>query len=117
MKKRAKFNLSNFHNCTFKLGYLYPVNLFEVLPGDSIQLSTSVFLRLAPMVVPVMHPVYMHLSNFFVPSRVLWSGFEDFITGGPDGSDTSLRQNAKKFAFARGLFVSLRTLKRTTSSV
>ena len=89
MKKRAKFNLSNFHNCTFKMGYLYPVNLTEVLPGDSIQLSTSVFLRLAPMVVPVMHPVYMHLSNFFVPSRILWDGFEDFITGGPDGSDTS----------------------------
>ena len=90
MKKRAKFNLSNFHNCTFKLGYLYPVNLFEVLPGDSIQFSTSVFLRLAPMVVPVMHPVYLHLSSFFVPSRVLWSGFEDFITGGSDGTDVSV---------------------------
>lgn len=90
MKKRAKFNLSNFHNCTFKLGYLYPVNLTEVLPGDSVQLSTSVFLRLAPMVVPVMHPVYMHFSNFFVPSRILWDGFEDFITGGPDGTDTSV---------------------------
>lgn len=88
MKKRAKFNLSNFHNCTFKMGYLYPVNLTEVLPGDSVQLSTSVFLRLAPMVVPVMHPVYMHLSNFFVPARILWSGFEDFITGGPDGTDS-----------------------------
>lgn len=88
MKKRAKFNLSNFHNCTFKMGYLYPVNLTEVLPGDSIQLSTSVFLRMAPMVVPVMHPVYMHLSNFFVPSRILWDGFEDFITGGPDGTDS-----------------------------
>lgn len=90
MRKRAKFNLSNFHNCTFKMGYLYPVNLTEVLPGDSVQLSTSVFLRLAPMVVPVMHPVYMHLSNFFVPSRILWDGFEDFITGGPDGADTSV---------------------------
>lgn len=90
MRKRAKFNLSNFHNCTFKMGYLYPVNLTEVLPGDSVQLSTSVFLRLAPMVVPVMHPVYMHLSNFFVPSRILWDGFEDFITGGPDGTDTSV---------------------------
>lgn len=90
MRKRAKFNLSNFHNCTFKLGYLYPVNLTEVLPGDSVQLSTSVFLRLAPMVVPVMHPVYMHLSNFFVPSRILWDGFEDFITGGSDGTDTSV---------------------------
>lgn len=90
MRKRAKFNLSNFHNCTFKMGYLYPVNLTEVLPGDSVQLSTSVFLRLAPMVVPVMHPVYMHLSNFFVPSRILWDGFEDFITGGTDGTDTSV---------------------------
>lgn len=90
MKKRAKFNLSNFHNCTFKMGYLYPVNLTEVLPGDSVQLSTSVFLRLAPMVVPVMHPVYMHLSNFFVPSRILWDGFEDFITGGPDGTDATV---------------------------
>ena len=90
MKKRAKFNLSNFHNCTFKMGYLYPVNLTEVLPGDSVQLSTSVFLRMAPMVVPVMHPVYMHLSNFFVPSRILWDGFEDFITGGQDGLDTSV---------------------------
>lgn len=90
MRKRAKFNLSNFHNCTFQMGYLYPVNLTEVLPGDSVQLSTSVFLRLAPMVVPVMHPVYMHLSNFFVPSRILWDGFEDFITGGPDGTDTSV---------------------------
>lgn len=90
MRKRAKFNLSNFHNCTFKMGYLYPVNLTEVLPGDSVQLSTSVFLRLAPMVVPVMHPVYMHFSNFFVPSRILWDGFEDFITGGSDGTDTSV---------------------------
>lgn len=90
MKRRAKFNLSNFHNCTFKMGYLYPVNLTEALPGDSFQLSTSVFLRLAPMVVPVMHPVYLHMSNFFVPSRILWDGFEDFITGGSDGTDTSV---------------------------
>jgi hypothetical protein len=90
MKRRGKFNLSNFHNCTFKMGYLYPVNLTEALPGDSFQLSTSVFLRLAPMVVPVMHPVYLHMSNFFVPSRILWDGFEDFITGGSDGTDMSV---------------------------
>jgi hypothetical protein len=91
MKKRAKFNLSNFHNCTFKMGQLYPVHLQEVLPGDSIQQSTSVFLRFAPMVAPVMHPVYMFAHTFFCPSRVLgnlvnWD-FENFITGGDDGND------------------------------
>lgn len=91
MKKRAKFNLSNFHNCTFKMGQLYPVHLQEVLPGDSIQQSTSVFLRFAPMVAPVMHPVYMFAHTFFCSSRVLgnlvnWD-FEGFITGGDDGND------------------------------
>ncbi|QIR82368.1 major capsid protein [Chicken microvirus mg7_20] len=92
MKKRAKFNLSNFHNCTFKMGFAYPVNLIEALPGDIFQLNSSVFLRLAPMVSPVMHPVHMSMYHFFVPSRILGPfldfDFEDFITGGPNGTDT-----------------------------
>lgn len=87
MKKRAKFNLSNFHNCTFKMGYLYPTNLMEVLPGDTVQLSSSVFLRLAPMVAPVMHPVHLFMHHFFVPSRLLWDNFESFITGGSNGNN------------------------------
>lgn len=93
MRKRAKFNLSGFHNSTFKMGQLYPVHLQEVLPGDSIQQSTSVFLRFAPMVAPVMHPTYMFLHTFYCPTRVLgnlvgWD-FESFITGGDDGEDVS----------------------------
>ena len=87
MKKRSKLNLSNFHNCTLKMGQLYPVNLIEVLPGDTVQLSTSVFMRFAPMVAPVMHPTHMFVHHFFVPSRILWPQFEEFITGGPDGNN------------------------------
>lgn len=87
MKKRAKFNLSNFHNCTFKMGVLYPTNLMEVLPGDTVQLNSSVFMRLAPMVAPVMHPVHMFMHHFFVPSRLLWENFESFITGGSNGNN------------------------------
>lgn len=104
MKKRAKFNLSNFHNCTFKMGQLYPIHLQEVLPGDSVQMSTSVFLRFAPMVAPVMHPTHMFVHSFFVPSRVIsnWLcdrsipgnsckfNFESFITGGENGMDDSV---------------------------
>lgn len=108
MRKRAKFNLSNFHNCTFKMGQLYPVHLQEVLPGDTIQMSQSIFMRLAPMVAPVMHPTYMFCHTFYVPSRVIanfinnwedrYSGvqsqaffdFESFITGGPSGEDAQV---------------------------
>ena len=105
MRKRAKFNLSNFHNCTMKMGQLYPTHLQEVLPGDTIQMNSSVFMRFAPMVAPVMHPTHMFMHYFYVPSRVLANflrtgvpfnknvtsidfDFERFITGGPTGEDT-----------------------------
>lgn len=98
MKKRSKLNLSNFHNSTFRMGTLYPCNCLEVLPGDTIQMNTSVFLRLAPMVAPVMHPTYLFKHDYFVPSRVIANkiredggadfDFESFITGGSDGTDS-----------------------------
>lgn len=91
MRKRSKFNLGNFHNCTFKMGFCYPTALLEVLPGDSIQMSQSAFFRLAPMVAPVMHPVHMFTHFFFIPTRIIADvigfDFESFITGGPDGND------------------------------
>lgn len=90
MRKRNKFSLSNYKLLSMKMGFVVPVNLTEVLPGDSIQQSTGVFMRLAPMVAPVMHPVHMTLQHFFVAARLLWHGFEDFITGGPDGADVSV---------------------------
>lgn len=90
MRKRSKFSLSNYKLLSMKMGYVVPVNLTEVLPGDSIQQSTGVFMRLAPMVAPVMHPVHMTVQHFFVPTRLLWGDFEDFITGGPDGADVSV---------------------------
>lgn len=117
MKKRSKFSLSNFHNTTGKMGFVLPVNLTEVLPGDSIQQSTSVFLRLAPMVAPVMHPVHMVLHHFYIPARILWEDFEDFITGGPDGLNdsvpptVSVSPTAGSLADAFGLPLSSAALK------
>lgn len=90
MRKRNKFSLSSYKLLSMKMGFVVPVNLTEVLPGDSIQQSTGVFMRLAPMVAPVMHPVHMTVQHFFIPTRLLWGDFEDFITGGPDGADVSV---------------------------
>jgi len=36
-----------------------------------------------------MHPCVARIHHFFVPNRLLWEDWEDFITGGPDGNDTS----------------------------
>lgn len=85
--KRSKYNLSHYHLTTMNMGKLVPVGNFEVLPGDTVQLSSSALVRAAPLVSPVMHPCKVRIHWFFVPYRILWDGWESFITGGSDGMD------------------------------
>nr|QJB20078.1 MAG: major capsid protein [Microvirus sp.] len=88
--KRSKFSLSNYKLLTCNQGQLVPIGLTEVLPGDTIQHSTSALVRTLPLMAPLMHPVNMQIHHWFVPYRILWDDFEDFITGGPDGDDDSV---------------------------
>lgn len=87
--KRSKFSLSHYKLLTCKMGQLVPVAWFEALPGDTIQQATSALIRCAPLVTPVMHPVVVRFHHWFVPNRIIWSNWENFITGGPDGLDTT----------------------------
>lgn len=88
--KRNKFSLSHYRLQSMNFGSLTPIGCFEVLPGDTVQQNTSVLLRCSPMLAPVMHPVHMKIHHWYVPYRLIWDDFEDFITGGPDGDDASV---------------------------
>jgi len=79
--KRSKFSLSHYKLTTMKMGKLYPVGCVEVTPGDTFQHQTSALVRLSPLVAPTMHPVQVRIHHWFVPYRLLWSDWEDFITG------------------------------------
>lgn len=83
--KRHKHSLSHYHLTTCDMGKLIPIGLTEVLPGDTVQHATSLLVRANPLVAPVMHPVQVKVHHWFVPHRLVWSGWEDFITGGSDG--------------------------------
>jgi len=87
--KRSKFSLSYTKLLSCDMGELVPIGLSEVLPGDSFQHSTMALIRAAPMLAPVMHPITVRIHHWFVPHRLIWSSFEDFITGGPDGNNAS----------------------------
>lgn len=86
--KRNKFNLSHYHLLTCDMGKLVPCGVTDVLPGDTFVGSTSALVRMSPMVAPVMHPIEVRIHHWFVPYRLLWDEFEDFITGGATGMDT-----------------------------
>lgn len=82
---RYKHSLSFFNNCSMNMGALTPIGCTEVLMGDTIQQATSALVRLSPLVAPVMHPMHTKIHHFYVPYRLLWEDFEDFITKGEDG--------------------------------
>jgi len=79
--KRSKFSLSHYKLTTMQMGKLYPVGCVEVTPGDTFQHQTSALVRLSPLVAPTMHPVQVRIHHWFVPYRLLWDEWENFITG------------------------------------
>jgi len=83
--KRSKHSLSHYKLLTCDMGRLVPIACYEVLPGDTVQQASSLLIRVSPLVAPVMHPVSVRVHHWFVPHRLVWDGWEDFITGGPDG--------------------------------
>lgn len=100
--KRSKHNLSHHRLLTGDMGELLPIGLTEVLPGDSIQHATSMLVRASPLVTPPMHAVNIRVHHWFVPHRLVWEDWEDFITGGPDGLDASVFPT-RDFAGAPGV--------------
>lgn len=88
--KRSKHSLSHYKLLSCDMGTLVPIGLVEVLPGDSIQQSTSMLVRASPLLAPVMHPVSVRVHHWFVPNRLVWNDWDTFITGGEDGADASV---------------------------
>lgn len=83
--KRNKFSLSHWKLATMDMGKLIPLTWYEALPGDTIQQATMLLVRVSPLLSPVMHPVIVKIHHWFVPNRLIWEDWEEFITGGPDG--------------------------------
>ena len=84
------FDLSHDNKLSLQMGKLVPILNLETIPGDNFKMSTEQMLRFAPMISPVMHQISVYTHFFFVPNRLVWDNWEDFITGGEDGENESL---------------------------
>lgn len=86
--KRSMFDLSHERRLSTRMGKLTPIFISETMPNDTFKVNSEVMLRLAPLIAPIMHRVNVFVHFFFVPNRLLWSGWEAFITGGRLGTET-----------------------------
>lgn len=79
---RSTYMLQQLHKTTFNGGDLVPIYCAEILPGDLFQGEAAMFARLATPVFPVMDNAEIETFFFFVPNRLTWENWEDFIAGG-----------------------------------
>lgn len=85
--ERSHFNLSCTHKTTFNAGYLIPVFVEEILPGDTFSIRGQFFARLASALkTPIMDNIYLDMQAWFIPLRLVWDNFEKF-TGEKDDPD------------------------------
>lgn len=75
------FDLSHSVTTSFNMGRLIPMTWVECLPGDVFTISDENMMRMQPLVSPAMADIRVTTHWWFCPYRLLWNGWEDFITG------------------------------------
>jgi len=79
--RRNVFNLSHENKLSCNMGELIPIFLQEVVPGDTFRVDSEIMMRFAPLLAPVMHRINVYVHFFYVPNRLVYSGWERFIAG------------------------------------
>lgn len=76
------FDLTHELKMSCNMGELVPISAMKTVPGDRFRLSCESIVRFAPLVAPVFHRFNVSMHYFFVPNRLVWDGWEDYITYG-----------------------------------
>jgi len=82
--KKNVFDLSHDFKFSGDMGNLIPILVNECVPGDNYTISCEAMVRFAPMLAPIMHRVDVSMHYFFVPNRIVWPGWQDFVVSPTD---------------------------------
>lgn len=80
--QRNAFDLSHEFKFSGNMGYIIPTLALECIPGDKFTIGCKAMTRLMPLTSPVMAHIELKMEYYFVPNRLPWPQWEDFITPG-----------------------------------
>lgn len=79
--QRNAFDLSQSSKFTASVGMLLPCFCLDVNPNEHFRINPSIFLRTVPMNSAAFVRLKQYCEFYFVPYRLLWRGFPQFISG------------------------------------
>ncbi len=86
---RSTFNLSHGHKTCFDADDLVPIcQPIDIIPGDTFNMSTSFFMRLATPLAPILDNLHFDTFAFFVAYRTIWTNHEKFHGAQDDPGDS-----------------------------
>jgi hypothetical protein len=85
---RSKFNRSFGHKFSMDCGWLVPYYWDSVLPGDTFNMQSTIFARMATPLFPIMDNMYVDTHFFFVPNRLIWENWRKFCGEQVDPGDS-----------------------------
>ena len=77
--RRSKLRMPFRHLTTFNTGDIIPIFHKEVLPGDTFSLNESFIIRETTPIAPVMDNAFVDTYYFFVPRRLTWDHWREFM--------------------------------------
>lgn len=86
--KRSSFDLSHVVKTAFDIGKIIPLPPIPCIPGDVHRIRFNGVMRLQPMLTPIFENLKLRFYSFFIPYRILFDQWEDFITKGRLGTTT-----------------------------
>ena len=76
---KSTFDLSEGLKTAIDFDKLYPVYWQELDPGDHFEMCVNSVCRMMPTVAPVMDNIKLKYFAFWVPNRLLWKHFLEFM--------------------------------------
>lgn len=77
--QRSVFDRSSGHMTSFNAGDLIPIYVDEVLPGDSVRMTTSKVVRAQTLLTPTFGNMYLDVYWYFVPMRLTYDHSKEFF--------------------------------------
>ncbi len=82
-RNKTRHDLSHRHLTTSAFCEMLPTLVSEIVPNTSVNFKVSPFVRLLPMPSPAYTSIKVSNRQFFVPMRIIFPKWNDFITDSP----------------------------------
>lgn len=89
--RRSKQVLDHPVFTTTDFGKIIPILVEDVVPGDVFKCRTAAEIKLFPTLAPMKQGIEVRIDYFFVPNRLIWKDWQEFITGGEDGTSEVIK--------------------------